>query len=232
MGTRPRGGDEGGADVIALGQGGQALNMDAEESAEGVGLCLAELGELSGDVLDGAVPLAQLQADDDVVTDGAGAGSVALDAQGLHQGLGTGLRFVAGGVETALAPLLEGTDALVGKGSHGLLSAGLADEAHGVDGELVIVRGQTVVTEISHDPLSGRAPTPTLARVRSTTRDGAGLRELIEVTTHAGRGQPELGGQGGSRDGTQLADDVQDAVARAGITCRVVGLRRRLHGSR
>ena len=60
MGTRPRGGDEGGADVIALGQGGQALDVDAEESAEGIGLGLAQLRELRGDVLDRAVALAQL----------------------------------------------------------------------------------------------------------------------------------------------------------------------------
>ena len=55
--------------MIALGQGGQALDVDAEESAEGIGLGLAQLRELRGDVLDRAVALAQLEADDDVVAD-------------------------------------------------------------------------------------------------------------------------------------------------------------------
>ena len=71
--------------MIALGQGGQALDMDAEESAEGIGLGLAQLRELRGDVLDGAVPLAQLDTDGAVLADGSGAGSVALGAKGVDE---------------------------------------------------------------------------------------------------------------------------------------------------
>ena len=132
MGTRPRGGDEGGADVIALGQGGQALDVDSEEAAEGVGLRLAQLGELRSDVLDRAVALAQLEADDDVVADRAGAGSVALGAKGVDERRGPCGRVVAGTVDLGGAALLECADPLVGEGTHRLVARGLAHEAHGV----------------------------------------------------------------------------------------------------
>lgn len=231
MGTRPRGGDEGGADVIALGQGGQALNVDSEESAEGVGLGLAQLGELSCDVLDGTVTLAQLQADDVTVTDRACTGCVAFDAQCLDERLGAGPGVISGRLELGGTPLLERADALVGEGTHGLLADALAQETHGVGGQVVVVGGQTVVTDVTHDPLAGGAATAPLAGVRCAAGDGSTLGQLVQVATHAGGGEPEQGGQVGGRDGPTLADHGQDAVTRAGITSRVVGVRRQPRSS-
>ncbi len=46
--------------MVAVRQGGQALDVDAEQARERLGLGLAELGELGGDVLDRAVTLTQL----------------------------------------------------------------------------------------------------------------------------------------------------------------------------
>ena len=49
------------AHVVAVGQRGQALHVHSEQTRERVRLCLAQLGELPGDVLHRAVPLAELR---------------------------------------------------------------------------------------------------------------------------------------------------------------------------
>ncbi len=51
----------GGADSVAVGDRGQALDVGAEQPLEGPGLGLAQLGELGGDVRHRAVVLADLQ---------------------------------------------------------------------------------------------------------------------------------------------------------------------------
>ena len=56
----PDGRDVGGADAVAVGDGGQSLDMRAEQAGEDLGLGLAQLRELLGDVRDRAVVLAQL----------------------------------------------------------------------------------------------------------------------------------------------------------------------------
>ena len=48
--------------MAAARERGQALHVHAEESSEGLGLRLAELRELGGHLLHGAVALAQLDA--------------------------------------------------------------------------------------------------------------------------------------------------------------------------
>ena len=159
--------------MIALGQGGQALDVDSEDAAEGVGLRLAQLGELRSDVLDRAVALAQLEADDDVVADRAGAGSVALGAKGVDERRGPCGRLVAGTVDLGGAALLECADPLVGEGTHRLVARGLAHEAHGVGRQIVVVGGQVVVTDLTDDPLTSRATATALARVRGAAVVGA-----------------------------------------------------------
>ena len=62
--------DAGGAHPVAVGDGGQPLDVAAEDAADGLGLGLAQLGELVGDVRDGAVLLAQLLADGHVADRG------------------------------------------------------------------------------------------------------------------------------------------------------------------
>ena len=54
-------GDIGGANTVAAGDGGQSLNVRAEDSFERAGLRLAQLGELRRHVRDRAVMLTQLQ---------------------------------------------------------------------------------------------------------------------------------------------------------------------------
>ena len=52
--------DVGRADTVAVGDGGQPLDVGAEQPGERLGLGLAQLGELLGHVGDRAVVLAQL----------------------------------------------------------------------------------------------------------------------------------------------------------------------------
>ena len=52
-----------GADTVAVGDGGQPLDVPAEQASEDLGLGLAELGELGRDVRDRTVVLAELVTD-------------------------------------------------------------------------------------------------------------------------------------------------------------------------
>lgn len=227
MGTRPRGGDEGGADVIALGQGGQALNMDAEESAEGVGLGLAQLRELRSDVLDRAVPLAQLDTDAAVLADRAGAGSVALDLQGLHERSCAITKIVTGGCHAGTHPLLEPADALVGEGTHGIVTGVTTQEAHRLGRELVVVGAEVIVPAVPDDPLAGGTPAAALALVGRTAGHRSVVGELVEMTAHARGREAEVAGDVRSSDRPVLADHREDAVTRTGITAGDVDIRRR-----
>ncbi len=226
MGTRPRGGDEGGADVIALGQGGQTLDVDAEKSAEGIGLSLAELGELRSDVPDRAVALAQLEADTRVIADRSSAGSVSVVAQRLDEGVGAVQGVVPGGIDLLGDPLLQYSHSLVSKRAHRRLAAGPVQESHGLSGEFVVVGHEVIVPGVADDPLAGRAATATLAGVRRPARDGALLGELIKVATYARGSQTEVPSELSGRDGRALTDHRQDPLAGRGITVHVVGIRR------
>lgn len=213
--------------MVALGERGQSLDVDPEQPAEGLGLGLAQLGRLGGDVLDGAMALAQLDPDDTVLADGSGGGSVALLPEGVDEGLGACRGVGAGGLDPGEAPLLHLGDPLVGEGAHRVVAGGLPQEAHGVGGQHVVVGGQVGVPGVADDPLAGGPAT-------APTTGGPGppghrtLRgELVEVATDPGRGQTELGGELGGRDRAELADRRQYAIPRTGVTTEVVGRRPR-----
>jgi len=76
--------DMGRADSVAVGDGGETLDVGAEQSPEHLRLGLAQLGELGRDVGDRAVVLAELFAD----RRAARRSSVPVRAQGLGQGFG------------------------------------------------------------------------------------------------------------------------------------------------
>ena len=101
--------DEGGADVVAVGQGGQALDVDAEQAGERLGLGLAELGELGRDVLHRAVALAELDAGERPApaVPRAGRRSVAVVVERVDEGRGAGGGVVARGVDAVGVALLE-----------------------------------------------------------------------------------------------------------------------------
>lgn len=213
--------------MVALREGGQTLDVDAEESTEGVGLGLAQLRELRSDVLDRAVTLAQLDTDTAVLADRPGAGSVALDLQGLDEGSCAITQIVTGGRHAGAHPLLEPADALVGEGTHGIITGVTAQEAHGLGRELVVVGAEVLVAAVPDDPLAGGSPTAALALVGRTAGHRAVVGELVEVTAHARGREAEVTGDGGSGDGPVLADHREDAITSASITTGDVDVRRR-----
>ena len=98
--------------MVAVGQGGQALDVDAEQARERLGLGLAELGELGGDVLHRAVPLAQLDAGELAGAggaDGAGGRRVAVGVERVDEGAGAGGGVVARGVRCGRRSAARGT---------------------------------------------------------------------------------------------------------------------------
>src|SRR3954462_14249108 len=104
-----------GADTVAVRDGGESLNMTADEPADCVCFCLAQRRELLGDVLDRAVVLADLDPDPCVV-DGGGV-TVGAERLGERSGpLGERQRRELRGV--ARLPL---ADPLTGELLHRLL---------------------------------------------------------------------------------------------------------------
>lgn len=211
----------------ALSQGGQALNVDSEESAEGVGLGLAQLGKFSSNVLDRAVALTQLDADGVVSANRTGGGSVALAAQCGHEGLGPSEDILPRLVDLGADALLQSSDPLVGEGAHGVLAGTGTQEVHDLGGDLVVLGDEVVVTGITDDPLPGGATAATLARVGSPAGDSPVLGQLVEVATHSGGGEAQLARDVGRRDGAELTDHRQNALPGARITRIDVGFRRR-----
>ena len=120
---RGRGRDVRGADVVAVGERRQALDVYPEQAGERVGLGLAELGELPRDVLHGAVPLAQLRTEPRYAGRGRpDRGGVAVGGQGRGQGLRARRRGLAGRLDPRPVPALELADALLGEGADGVVA--------------------------------------------------------------------------------------------------------------
>src|SRR5438309_2785208 len=69
------------ADTVAVGDGGESLNVMTDEAADRFGFCLAQRRELLGDVLDRAVVLADL----DSYAAFVHGGGVAVGAKGVGQ---------------------------------------------------------------------------------------------------------------------------------------------------
>ena len=137
----PRVGDVGGADTVAVGDGGESLDVPAEQSGEDLGLGLAQLRELGRDVRDRAVVLAQLVAD----RRGRDRRGVAVVAQRLGQHLGAIARAPALGSELAVAGLELG-GAAAGELGDRVVAGRLAQEAQRAGGEVVVGLDERVAT--------------------------------------------------------------------------------------
>ena len=121
-----------GADVGAVRERREALHVHAEQPRERVRLGLAELGELPGDVLHRAVPLAQLRAEAGYAgCGGAGRRGVPVGGEAVGQGAGPRLGSLAGGLDPGSVVLLELPGALLGEGADRLSPEGGAQVAAG-----------------------------------------------------------------------------------------------------
>ena len=180
-------------------------------------LGLAERGELRGDVLDGAVPLAQLDAGERAgarLADGAGGCREAVGVQGLDQGSRTVGDAATGLLEPVGVALLEGGDAVRGELLHGALAAGAAQEAQRVTGEVVVVADKRPVTALGEHPRL-RGPAPAAGAGGLAGLDQPLGVQGVDLAAHGGLGEAEPVDQGGDADRPLLAHDAQDPVAGA-----------------
>ncbi len=191
-------------------------DVRAEQAGEDLGLGLAELRELLGDVRDGAVVLAQLLPHGCAAPGRARRGSVTVAGQGLGQGLrAAGDTAVCGSVDDRPVARLELGDPLPGERGDGLAATGLLDEPQRAGGEVVVGLVEGVAAGLGHREQPGRAPAaadgggPRLALL-----DQAVGQQGVEVAADGRRGEAHLERQGGGGGGTVLEDGPRDAVPR------------------
>ena len=125
--------DVGGADAITVGDGGESGDVRAEEPAEGLGLGLAQLRELCGDMGDRAVMLADLFATGSRDNDGG----IPVLAESAGERPGGALASGCGGQDLGVPPLDLGGPRL-GKAAHGRCAANGVEVAKGTDGQIVV----------------------------------------------------------------------------------------------
>lgn len=104
-----------------MGKSGQALDVNPEQSRERVGLGITERRELGCDVLNRAMPLAQLHTGQGRARcDGSGGSRETVGAQCRRQCLRAGGDFLARRGELCGIPRLELCAAFAGELAHGI----------------------------------------------------------------------------------------------------------------
>lgn len=209
-------------------EGGQPLDVDAEQSGEGVGLGVAEGRELLGDALHRAVALAQLDPREATGTDGSGGGSEAVGRQRGDEGARAGRWVGAGRGELPGIPGLETGDALAGEVRDGVGADLVVEVAQGLRGQAVVVRGKRLVAGVGDDEGSGgSAATPGLPTDRVVLDDITLLGQRIQMAAHGCCGQAEPSADLGGGDGAVLGDDGKHP--RAGALVQVLRHRLGVH---
>ena len=207
-------GDEGGADVLTVGEGRQALDVDSEQARERIRLGITELWELGRDVLHRAMALAQLHSDQGrALTHGSGGGGVTVGSQLRCQYLGPGSDVVACCRKLFGAPLLEIGNPPTGELSDSLCAGVLGEESQRRGGHVVVVAAHADVTGLRQDVGTGGPATSSTTSIgRLVLFDVALLDEQVQVTADRGGRQPQTGGQGGCGNRAVLGDRPQDPV--------------------
>jgi hypothetical protein len=152
----------GGADRVSAGDGGQPLDVGAQQPLERPCFCLAQLRELGRDVRDRAVVLAELAAGADLV----GRRSVALAGQRLGQRLD----LLLGGADLGAVPLLDGGDPEGGELGDGLVAAGLGQEPQRGRGQVVVRVREAAPALRGEQELPRRPATPALGAASGAAR--------------------------------------------------------------
>lgn len=188
-------GDERGADVLAVGERGKALDMDSEQARERVGLGVTELRELCCDVLHRAMPLAQLHTGQGrALSNGSGGGGETVRDQCGRKRVRTDSDVIAGGGQLRGIALFELGAALAGELAHRVGAGVVGKEPQRRGGDVVVVTAHAGVTGRGKDVCpSGPAATATRAPSsgRLTLLDGPLLGERVEVTTDSSRRQAQ-----------------------------------------
>ena len=217
--------------MIAAGQGGEALDVDAEESGEGVGLGIAKGRELGRYVLDRAMTLAHLNPDAVAAPNGASARRIPIAAEGRDED-GSALAWVvAGGIYFVGVATLERCEPLRSEGVDGVVTARLSEEADRLGRQVVVPGRQVLMALIGDDPLAGR-PTPSaLAAPGRAGGDQPARREVIEMAPDPWGAQTQGIREGFSGDRSALTDRGDHPVAGSRVRAIGAGLGRNNHTS-
>ena len=193
--------NDGGADAIAVGDGGETLDVASEQVRKRLGLRLTQLWILTGDMCHRAVMLTDLD-----------TGRRRVDAGGESElaqrsGKGADLFGVAGALPVSSQnrpkPFLERGAACFGEGCHRVGTAHLLDEGECIRGESVVLGREL------GPPLLGEGEGPSGPAAATSgggsvgrafgRRDEAVTQERVEMTTYRRRADADPARQLGSR---------------------------------
>ena len=182
-------GDVRGADAVAVGDGGQPLDVACRAAGEITSVSASHSWGNSwatwatGQWCWHSWP---------PVRDRRRGGSVALGGQRLGQRLGPGERLVAGAVDRPPAALLERGDPAPGELGDRLLAAGLGDEAQRRGGQVVVrLRGRSAPAGVGEREHLRRAAAAARGRGRSARGRHAPSASMVEVPADRGRAQAQ-----------------------------------------
>ncbi len=205
----------GGADPVAVGDGGQPLHMGAQQLGEDLGLRLAQLRELLGDVRDRAVVLAELLAGGGV----ARPRVVAAYPSALSASASASVRSSARRPRSASRyaapcwPTRARANAATASSPGRAAADRLGDPAQRVGGELVVRLVEGVPAALGQREDLGRtaagaaAVDPLLAGLDEALGD-----QRVQVAADGGRGQPKTVGQVGGGGRAVVEDGAGDPV--------------------
>ena len=188
-------GDERGADVLAVGERGKALDVHSEQARERVGLGVTELRELCCDLLHRAMPLAQLHTGQGrALSDGSGGGGESVRDQCGRKCVRPDSHVVAGSGQLRGIALFELGAALASELADRVGSGVFCEEPQRRRGDVVVVTAHAGVTGRGKDVCTG-GTTATATRSTSSGRltllDGPLLGERVEVAADSSRCQAQ-----------------------------------------
>ncbi len=220
----------GGADVPAAGQRGEPADVHAHEPGKDLGLHIAKHREPGSELLDGAVPLAQLNTgkggrERRLGFDGGCGGNEIIAAQGLGQRFGAVCNVRSGFVDLRRVAALHVSEALDGEGPHGVRARHFLELLEGKCGDIEVVVAQARLTLRAEDITACGTACPCAGPGHTLDFDHTGTGQMVQVPPHGRRREaqqvPELGGA----DRSVLQDGGQDPVPGAliGVSHRTGG---------
>jgi len=203
-----QGRDVGGADSVAVRDRRQALYRRAEQAAERLGLCLAELRVLGGDVRHRAVVLAELLAAGLSAARGghrSGRRGVAVRGQRLGKRLDPACRWR--GLDHRPVPALKLGDLAAGELGDRAWPGALGEESQRAGGQIVVGVLEGAPAGVGDREHPGR-PATTAVAVNSGQPglDHAVGQQMVKVTADRSRGQAKPGAQSGGGHRAVLQD--------------------------
>lgn len=207
----------------AAGERGQPPDVDADQPGKELGLDVAEHRELCRQVLDGAVPLAQLDAGKSrrqrrLGLDGLRRRHEAVTAQRLRQGLRAGRDVRAGLVNFGCVAAFHLRKTLDGELPDCIRSGHFiqAPECGGCDVQVVVTeRGLTLGAE---DVAAGGTPGAGSGPVGFLNLDDATARKLVQVAAHGGGRETQQVTKFGGTDRAMFQHRIEDTVAGAFVS--------------